>query len=432
MDAGNPPTADAADQSVISITSARPRSANGRFMRVVPSTHGEVGPGGLPEDRFLDREISWLQFNERVLQLASDPQMPLLERARYLAIFASNLDEFFMVRVAGLKRRIATGIAVRSASGLEPREVLEQITLVSQELMAMHAAVFEEDVRPALVEEGIVIVRWDELAEGEQVALHGMFRESVFPVLTPLAVDPAHPFPYISGLSLNLAVVLVNPKTGNEHFARVKVPPLLPRFIRVSDQAADSPLADLYNTRFVPLEDIIAAHLDQLFPGMEVREHFMFRVTRNEDLEVEEDDAENLLTALEKELTRRRFGPPVRLEVAEDMDDHVMDLLIRELGVHDSEVYRLPAPLDLTGLNLVADLERTELRFPPFVPKTHPDLSAVESSAAERHPGLDAGQGRPAAPPLRLVLDVGPGVHRAGRGRPQGPRHQADPLPHQR
>src|SRR5690242_5509416 len=215
-------TAEAPGQEV-SIASAQPRASNGRFMRVV---HGpsQADDSGLPEDRFLDREISWLQFNERVLQLASDPQVPLLERARYLAIFASNLDEFFMVRVAGLKRRIATGIAVRSASGLEPREVLEQITLVSQELMAMHAAVFEEDVRPALVEEGIVIVRWDELAEDEQVALHGMFRESVFPVLTPLAVDPAHPFPYISGLSLNLAVVLVNPKTGNEHFARVKVP----------------------------------------------------------------------------------------------------------------------------------------------------------------------------------------------------------------
>ncbi len=380
VDPGKSPTADPAEQSVISIASARPRSANGRFMRVVPSTHGEAGPDGLPEDRFLDREISWLQFNERVLQLASDPQLPLLERARYLAIFASNLDEFFMVRVAGLKRRIATGIAVRSASGLEPREVLEEITLVAQELMAMHATVFEEDVRPALIEEGIVISRWDQLAEGEQEALHGMFRESVFPVLTPLAVDPAHPFPYISGLSLNLAVVLVNPKTGNEHFARVKVPPLLPRFIRVIDQAADSPTADLYNTRFVPLEDIIAAHLDQLFPGMEVREHFMFRVTRNEDLEVEEDDAENLLTALEKELTRRRFGPPVRLEVADDMDDHVMDLLIRELGVNDNEVYRLPAPLDLTGLNLVADLDRSELRFPPFVPRTHPDLAAVETS----------------------------------------------------
>jgi hypothetical protein len=195
VDAGKPPTTDTAEQSVISITSARPRSANGRFMRVLPSTHGEAGPDGLPEDRFLDREISWLQFNERVLQLASDPQLPLLERARYLAIFASNLDEFFMVRVAGLKRRIATGIAVRSASGLEPREVLEQITLVSQELMAMHATVFEEDVRPALVDEGIVIVRWDQLAEVEQETLHGMFRESVFPVLTPLAVDPPPPVP---------------------------------------------------------------------------------------------------------------------------------------------------------------------------------------------------------------------------------------------
>ena len=281
----------------------------------------------------------------------------------------------------------------------------------------MHAAVFEEDVRPALVEEGIVIVRWDELAEDEQVALHGFFRESVFPVLTPLAVDPAHPFPYISGLSLNLAVVLLNPKTGNEHFARVKVPPLLPRFIRVSDQAADSPLADLYNTRFVPLEDIIAAHLDQLFPGMEVLEHFTFRVTRNEDLEVEEDDAENLLTALEKELIRRRFGPPVRLEVAEDIDDHVLDLLVRELGVHDSEVYRLPAPLDLTGLNLVADLDRTELHFPTFVPKTHPDLSAVESSQPSDIFAVDAGQGRPAAPPVRLVLDVGAGAS-SSRPRP--------------
>jgi polyphosphate kinase len=380
VDAGKPRTTDGSDQTVISIASARPRSANGRFMRVVPSTHGEAGPGGLPEDRFLDREISWLQFNERVLQLASDQQLPLLERARYLAIFASNLDEFFMVRVAGLKRRIATGIAVRSASGLEPSEVLEQITMVSQELMRMHAIVFEKDVRPALVDEGISILRWDQLAEDERGALHGMFRESVFPVLTPLAVDPAHPFPYISGLSLNLAVVLVNPKTGNEHFARVKVPPLLPRFVRVADRAGDSPLTDLHHTRFVPLEDIIAAHLDQLFPGMEVREHFMFRVTRNEDLEVEEDDAENLLTALEKELTRRRFGPPVRLEVDDDMDDHVMDLLIRELGVHDSEVYRLPAPLDLTGLNLVADLERSDLRFPPFLPRTHPDLAAVESS----------------------------------------------------
>ena len=356
------------------------RSSNGRFMRLVPDPDVLDDTEALPADRFLDREVSWLQFNERVLQLAADDSVPLLERARYLAIFASNLDEFFMVRVAGLKRRIATGLAVRSASGLEPREVLEQISLVAHELTARHARVFDDQVRPALVAEGVAIVRWDELSSGEQEGLHGMFRDQIFPVLTPLAVDPAHPFPYISGLSLNLAVLLVNPKTQIEHFARVKVPPLLPRFVQV--QSPDSQPSDHYNARFVPLEDIIAAHLDQLFPGMDVSEHFTFRVTRNEDVEVEEDDAENLLTALEKELTRRRFGPPVRLEIAEDMDDHVMDLLGRELGVNAGEVYRLPAPLDLRGLNVLADLERSKLQFPAFLPKTHPDLAAVESSHA--------------------------------------------------
>ncbi len=349
-------------------------------MRLVAAPDVPVDPDALPADRFLDREISWLQFNERVLQLAADESVPLLERARYLAIFASNLDEFFMVRVAGLKRRIATGLAVRSASGLEPREVLEQISAFAHELTATHARVFDDQVRPALIGEGITIVRWDELSPDEQEGLHGMFRDQIFPVLTPLAVDPAHPFPYISGLSLNLAVLLVNPKTQVEHFARVKVPLLLPRFVQV--QVPNSQLAQLYNARFVPLEDIIAAHLEQLFPGMQISEHFTFRVTRNEDLEVEEDDAENLLTALEKELTRRRFGPPVRLEIAEDMDDHVLDLLERELGVHADEVYRLPAPLDLRGLELLADLERSELKYPAFVPKTHPDLAAVESSHA--------------------------------------------------
>ncbi|KQX61606.1 RNA degradosome polyphosphate kinase [Angustibacter sp. Root456] len=336
--------------------------------------------------RFLDRETSWLQFNERVLQLAEDDSQPLLERARFLAIFASNLDEFFMVRVAGLKRRIATGIAVRSASGLEPREVLDQIGVLAHELMARHARVFHESVRPLLAGEGITVIRWDELSAHEQQRLQEMFREQIFPVLTPLAVDPAHPFPYISGLSLNLAVIVRNPKTEKEHFARVKVPPLLPRFITVDEvdgvsAGIDPSLADPYKSRFVPIEDIIAAHLDQLFPGMEVLQHHSFRVTRNEDLEVEEDDAENLLQALEKELMRRRFGPPVRLEVAEDTDDHVLDLLVRELGVTDSEVYRLPAPLDLRGLDLVADLARSELRYPPFVTSTHRDLTeGVETS----------------------------------------------------
>ncbi len=348
----------------------RTRGANGRFVAL----DGEE-EDALPDDRFLDREISWLQFNERVLQLAADDDVPLLERVRFLSIFTSNLDEFFMVRVAGLKRRIATGIAIRSASGLEPREVLHQISTVSHELLDMQARVFRESVRPALAAQGITIVAWAELAEAEQESLGELFTDSIFPVLTPLAVDPAHPFPYISGLSLNLAVVLTNAKTGKEHFARVKVPPSLPRFIRVVDETA-------FAARFIPLEAVIAEHLDQLFPGMDVVETFTFRVTRNEDLEVEEDDAENLLTALERELTRRRFGPPVRLEVDEEIDDHVLDMLVRELSVHEREVYRLPEPLDLRGLGDIADLEISELHYEPFVARVHPDLAPTERAEA--------------------------------------------------
>ncbi|MGB6006011.1 MAG: RNA degradosome polyphosphate kinase [Ornithinimicrobium sp.] len=358
------------------IRAQRPRGANGRFVRLDDPEVDEAESTALPEGRFLDREVSWLQFNERVLQLAADPELPLLERARFLAIFAGNLDEFFMVRVAGLKRRIATGIAGRSASGLEPREVLEEISVGAHSLMEQHARLFAETVSPALIDEGIIVVPWLELSADEQSTLAEMFRSTVYPVLTPLAVDPAHPFPHVSGLSLNLAVVLTNPRTDREHFARVKVPPLLPRFIRL-----DAEQDGLYRDRFVLLEQVIAANLDQLFPGMTVQETFSFRVTRNEDVEVEEDDAENLLTALERELTRRRFGPPVRLEIEDDMDDHVRDLLIRELGVHDGEVYRLPSPLDLTALHTLADLDRTELRYPTFVPKTHPELAPVERAA---------------------------------------------------
>ncbi|MFF9310521.1 RNA degradosome polyphosphate kinase [Streptomyces sp. NPDC014748] len=323
----------------------------------------------LPQGRFLDRERSWLAFNERVLELAEDPNTPLLERANFLAIFASNLDEFFMVRVAGLKRRIATGVATRSASGLQPREVLEMIWARSRELMARHAACYHEDVAPALAEEGIHLVRWSELTDKEQARLFTLFRQRIFPVLTPLAVDPAHPFPYISGLSLNLAVVVRNPVTGHRHFARVKVPPLLNRFLESSPG------------RYVPLEDVIAAHLEELFPGMEVLEHHTFRLTRNEDLEVEEDDAENLLQALEKELMRRRFGPPVRLEVEESIDREVLDLLVRELKISEAEVYPLPGPLDLTGLFRIHSLERPELKYPKFVAGTHRDLAEVESAS---------------------------------------------------
>jgi polyphosphate kinase len=326
----------------------------------------------LPQGRFLDRERSWLAFNERVLELAEDPSTPLLERANFLAIFASNLDEFFMVRVAGLKRRIATGVATRSASGLQPREVLELIWNRSRELMARHAACYQDEVAPALADEGIHVVRWNELTEKEQARLYTLFMQQIFPVLTPLAVDPAHPFPYISGLSLNLAVVVSNPVSGHRHFARVKVPPLLSRFLEASPQ------------RYVPIEDVIAAprHLGELFPGMKVEEHHMFRLTRNEDLEVEEDDTENLLQALEKELMRRRFGPPVRLEVEETIDSDILSLLVKELKISEAEVYPLPGPLDLTGLFSLSGIDRPELKYPKFVAGTHRDLAEVESASA--------------------------------------------------
>ena len=336
-----------------------------------PYTPGEEALAAVEKftDRFLDREVSWLHFNQRVLELAEDASLPLLERVRFLAIFASNLDEFFMVRVAGLKRRMAAGVAVRSVSGQLPREVLKSIWANSRSLMDRHASVFKNDIIPELGKEGIEVVRWDDLDRDEQKQCKRLFRDRVFPVLTPLAVDPAHPFPYISGLSLNLAVLVRNPKTGKEHFARVKVPPIFHRFVPLGNQ------------RFVPLEDVIGEHLKRLFPGMEVLQVHTFRVTRNEDLEVEEDDAENLLAALEKELLRRKFGPPVRLEVEESIDPTVLELLISELGVSEDEVFRLPGPLDLRGLHDIADLDRQDLQYDAFLPSTHPLLAPVESAS---------------------------------------------------
>ena len=250
----------------------------------------------LPADRFLERELSWLDFNQRVLELAEDETIPLLERVNYLSIFASNLDEFFMVRVASLKRRIATGIAVPSPSGLSPQEVLQQIADRTRELQSRHAELFATKVSKELAEHDIQVVHWSTLTEEERQELHSYFSSQVFPVLTPLAVDPAHPFPYISGLSLNLAVVLRNPKTQAEHFARVKVPPLLPRFVIVPGSTS----------RYVPLEDVMGEFIGELFPGMEVLKHHTFRVTRNEDLEVDEDEGENLLVQLEKDKGKSR------------------------------------------------------------------------------------------------------------------------------
>ena len=326
----------------------------------------------LTPNRYLDRELSWLAFNQRVLEMAEDPTMFLLERVNFLAIFASNLDEFFMVRVAGLKRRIATGLAVTSSSGLSPQEVLSEISREVHRLQERHAQLFVDTIKPELKEKGIRLVRWANLEDAERVLLHEYFQNQIFPVLTPLAVDPAHPFPYISGLSLNLAVVLKNPDSGKEHFARVKVPPLLPRFVRIPGNIG------VHDARFVPLEDIIGEYLGLLFPGMEVLQHHTFRVTRNEDLEVDEDEGENLLLALEKELLRRRFGPPVRLEVANDINPEVLELLIRELDISEEDVYHLPSPLDLTGLFEISSLKRADLHYPPHQVITNRYLQPVE------------------------------------------------------
>ena len=327
----------------------------------------------LPQGRFLDRELSWLEFNQRVLELAEDKSLPLLERVHFLSIFASNLDEFFMVRVASLKRRIATGIAVQSASGLSPQEVLQRISDRTRDLQSRHAELFATEISQELRINGIDVVQWSTLSEPEHDALHEYFTNQVFPVLTPLAVDPAHPFPYISGLSLNLAVALRNPKTDSEHFARVKVPSLLPRFVLVPGSESS----------YVPLEEIMGQFLGELFPGMEVTQHHIFRVTRNEDLEVDEDEGENLLVQLEKELLRRRFGPPVRLEVAEDIDSQILSLLQRELDISTTDVYHLPEPLDLRGLTAIAFLRRPELRFEPHSITTNPYLEADEDEAAD-------------------------------------------------
>ncbi len=325
----------------------------------------------LPADRFLDRELSWLAFNNRVLDLAKDKlRVPLLERARFLAIFASNLDEFYMVRVAGLKRRIAAGVAVPTVSGMMPRDVHQAILSRTRELVDEQARVFQEDVRPELAEHGIEILRWDQLTPDEKDRMDDLFAERIFPVLTPLAVDPSHPFPYISGLSINLAVLVRNPETGVRQFARVKVPTVLSRFIQLAEG------------RYVPLEDVIARHLNQLFSGMQVVQHHTFRVTRNEDVEVEEDDAENLLLALEKELLRRRVGrPPVRLEVEDDIDPKMLELLMGELDISGREVFHLPGPLDLRGLFSLVDIDRAELKYPTFLPSTHPHLAEVETAS---------------------------------------------------
>ncbi|ANY24187.1 MULTISPECIES: RNA degradosome polyphosphate kinase [Gordonia] len=336
----------------------------------------------LPEDRYLNRELSWLDFNSRVLALAEDTSLPLLDRAKFLAIFASNLDEFFMVRVAGLKRRDETGLSVRSADGLSPREQLMRIAGRAQTIADRHARVFLDSVRPALADNDIYVVSWSDLTAEQQARMTDYFQDEVFPVLTPLAVDPAHPFPYISGLSLNLAVTVRDVNESGEHFARVKVPDNVNRFIRVDRLSPyRGPADDKAAKRavYLPMESLIAANLGNLFPGMEIVEHHVFRITRNADFEVEEDRDEDLLQALERELARRRFGSPVRLEVADDMSEHMLELLLRELEVDPADVIQVPGLLDLSSLFEIYALDRPHLKDRPFVPATHPAFGERET-----------------------------------------------------
>jgi polyphosphate kinase len=359
---------------VTTASSARdlPRYAEELAEELEDLSHPPETAGRLSDpQRFIDRETSWLDFNARVLELAADPNTPLLDRARFVAIFADNLDEFFMVRVAGLQRRIATGLGVASPAGLSAREQMDLIAVRAHELVADHTELYRHQILPALREVGIEVVAYADLEDDERKTADSLFEEHVFPVLTPLAVDPAHPFPYISGLSLNLAVVVRDRENGREHFARVKVPQLLPRFVSVGD------------TRFVRIEQVIEAHVPDLFPGMDVLESSLFRVTRNEDLTVDEDDVDNLLQALERELTRRRFGPAVRLEVEADIGERVLDLLIRELDISPSQIYRIDGPLDLAGLWAIADLDLPALKYEYYAPVTHPQLRTSGDNAVD-------------------------------------------------
>jgi polyphosphate kinase len=312
-----------------------------------------------PSVRYLNRELSWLDFNERVLKLAADEAIPLLERAKFLAIFCQNLDEFFQVRVAGLKDQAFAGLTATTPDGRTPAQQLLEVRDRVEQLVTELERVFLEQVAPQLAEVGVVFSAWSELDDEDHKYLVEVFEDRIFPVLTPLAVDPGHPFPYISHLSLNLAVLLLDPVSRQRRFARVKVPSILPRFVVMPD-----------GERFIPLEQLIAAHLDQLFPGMDIEDQFAFRVTRNADLTLEEEEADDLLAAVELELRRRRFRRAVRLEIDDDMSAEVRDLLCRELDVEEDDVYAHAGPLDLSGLWTVHALDRPDLKDPPWVPLT--------------------------------------------------------------
>ncbi len=327
-------------------------------------------PGVEGNARLLNRELSWLAFNDRVLQLAEDEERPLLERAKFLAIFTTNLDEFVQVRVSGLQEQVAAGVRTPAPDGLRPADQLDAVRDRIRELTERLTRVFLQSVEPQLGAAGIVFSRWEDLDDDDRKYLVDVFQARVFPVLTPLALDPAHPFPYISNLSLNLAVQVVDPVTEETRFARVKVPPLLPRFIVLPD-----------HERYVPLERVIAAQLDQLFPGMTVTGHAPFRVTRDADFELD-DENDDLLEAIESVLSlRKRSGHVVRLEIDADMPDDVREILVRELELDEGDVIPIEGPLDLSGLWALYALERPELKDETWVPQTQAVLTRTDPPA---------------------------------------------------
>ena len=328
----------------------------------------------LPASNLIDRELSWLSFNERVLDLAADPSTPLLERVRFMAIFSSNLDEFYMVRVASVLSNLEDGSPMTASPDIEPSVLMKDISRRTHELVARQSKIFKDEILPEMKKSGIEIVEWQELNSEERKYISKIFSDRIFPVLTPLAVDPSHPFPYISGLSLNLAVIVKNPTTGEVFFARVKVPPILNRFMPVGPNKAQ---------RYILLESVIATHLQELFPGMIIEDHYTFRVTRNQDLEIDEEDSENLLISLEQELQRRRFGPPVRLEIEEGIDPARLESLAEQLQIAPENIISVPNPIDLTSLNKLADLDLPELKFPPFRSRTSKSLKQVDTEDSD-------------------------------------------------
>ena len=316
-----------------------------------------------------DRELSWLSFDQRVLELAEDTATPLLERLRFLAIFSSNLDEFFMVRVATLMSKIENEITVPNIAGMSPLKLMHEISLRTKALVDRQSTVLHKDIVPKLKDEGIEFLQWSDLNETERDYVGKLFHDRIFPVLTPLAVDPSHPFPYISGLSLNLAVIVKNPTTREAFFARVKVPEILPRFIATAKSGS---------TRFITIEELIAINLQELFPGMVIEEHYSFRVTRNQDIEIDEEESEDILLTLEAELARRRFGPPVRLEIESGVETRLVNRLAQELGISEDNIIHAPKPLDLTAFHKIADLGMPALKYEKFRSRTAHALSEVD------------------------------------------------------